>query len=95
MSRLIFHPRTDLSFPAHVAAFNNDLDHLRMLVENGVVNINERDDKGSTLAHKGKTKDPLWHIKVRQWIHSFTRRQNKGVHSSTKLRQFFKFCTWI
>ncbi|KAH3814266.1 hypothetical protein DPMN_142760 [Dreissena polymorpha] len=24
-----------------------------MLVENGVVNINERDDKGSTPAHKG------------------------------------------
>ena len=26
-----------------------------MLVENGVVNINERDDKGSTPAHKGTT----------------------------------------
>jgi hypothetical protein len=24
-----------------------------MLIENGVVNINERDDKGSTPAHKG------------------------------------------
>ena len=27
---------------------------LRMLIENGVVNINERDDKGSTPAHKGQ-----------------------------------------
>ncbi|KAH3879582.1 hypothetical protein DPMN_003487 [Dreissena polymorpha] len=45
---------SDLAFPAHVAAFNGDLDHLRMLVENGVVNINERDDKGSTPAHKGE-----------------------------------------
>lgn len=43
----------DLAFPAHVAAFSGDLDHLRMLVENGIVNINERDDKGSTPAHKG------------------------------------------
>ena len=43
----------DLSFPAHVAAYTGDLTHLRMLVENGIVNINERDDKGSTPAHKG------------------------------------------
>ncbi|WAR27946.1 ANR42-like protein [Mya arenaria] len=45
----------NLAFPAHVASFTGDLDHLRMLVENGVVNINERDDKGSTPAHKGET----------------------------------------
>ena len=38
-----------------MASFSGDLDHLRMLVENGVVNINERDDKGSTPAHKGKS----------------------------------------
>lgn len=44
---------TDLAFPAHVAAYTGDLDHLRMLVENGVININERDEKGSTPAHKG------------------------------------------
>ena len=44
---------SDLAFPAHVAAYTGDLDHLRMLVENGVININERDDKGSTPAHKG------------------------------------------
>ena len=36
-----------------MAAYNGDLGHLRMLIENGVVNINERDDKGSTPAHKG------------------------------------------
>ena len=44
----------DLAFPAHVAAYTGDLAHLRMLVENGIVNINERDDKGSTPAHKGR-----------------------------------------
>ena len=44
----------DLAFPAHVAAFNGDLDHIKLLVEQGVININERDDKGSTMAHKGK-----------------------------------------
>ena len=43
----------DLAFPAHVAAFNGDLDHIKLLVEQGVININERDDKGSTIAHKG------------------------------------------
>ena len=45
---------SDLAFPAHVASYTGDLSHLRMLVENGIVNINERDDKGSTPAHKGE-----------------------------------------
>jgi ankyrin repeat domain-containing protein 42 len=48
--------RKDLAFPAHVAALNGDLDHIKLLVEQGVININERDDKGSTIAHKGKNK---------------------------------------
>lgn len=43
----------DMAFPAHVAAYGGDLEHLRMLVDNQIVNINERDDKGSTPAHKG------------------------------------------
>lgn len=43
----------DLAFPAHVAAYNGDLAQLKMLVETGVVSVNERDDKGSTPAHKG------------------------------------------
>ena len=43
----------DLAFPAHVAAYSGDIEHLRMLIDNGIVNLNERDDKGSTLAHKG------------------------------------------
>ncbi len=45
---------SDLAFPAHIAAASGDLSHLRMLIEQGVVNINERDDRGSTPAHKGK-----------------------------------------
>ena len=48
----------DLAFPAHVAAYSGDITHLRMLVENGIVNINERDDKGSTPAHKGNSPHP-------------------------------------
>ena len=43
----------DLAFPAHIAAYQGDLDHLKMLIENGIVNINERDNKGATPAHKG------------------------------------------
>ena len=46
--------QTGMSFPAHVAAYTGDLEHLRMLIENQIVDINERDDKGSTPAHKGK-----------------------------------------
>ena len=54
---------SDLAFPAHVAAYSGDLDHLRMLLENGVVNINERDDKGSTPAHKGLCKYSTYHFR--------------------------------
>ncbi len=37
-----------------MASFNGDIDHIKLLVNQGVININERDDKGSTIAHKGK-----------------------------------------
>ena len=43
-----------LDFPAHDAAFRGDLLELRRLVSCGAININERDDKGSTLMHKGQ-----------------------------------------
>lgn len=43
-----------LAFPAHGAAFKGDLLVLRRLVRSGVINVNERDDKGSTLMHKGQ-----------------------------------------
>ncbi|KAM6285759.1 ankyrin repeat domain-containing protein 42 isoform 6-T10 [Spheniscus humboldti] len=48
------HPETQevLAFPAHGAAFKGDLLVLRRLVRSQVININERDDKGSTLMHK-------------------------------------------
>ncbi|KAK7090405.1 ankyrin repeat domain-containing protein 42-like [Littorina saxatilis] len=55
----------NLAFPAHLAAYNGELDHLRVLVENGVVNINERDDKGSTLAHKAAGQG---HLHILQWL---------------------------
>ncbi|XP_078694323.1 ankyrin repeat domain-containing protein 42-like [Branchiostoma floridae x Branchiostoma belcheri] len=61
------HPedQENLAFPAHVAAYNGDLGHLRMLIEQGVVNINERDDKGATPAHKAAGQG---HIECLQWL---------------------------
>ncbi|XP_012580672.1 PREDICTED: ankyrin repeat domain-containing protein 42 [Condylura cristata] len=41
-----------LAFPGHVAAFKGDLEMLKKLVEDGVININERDSNGSTPMHK-------------------------------------------
>ncbi|RNA14408.1 ankyrin repeat domain-containing 42 [Brachionus plicatilis] len=55
----------NLAFPAHIAAFNGDLDHIKLLVEQGVININERDDKGSTIAHKAAGQG---HLHILQWL---------------------------
>jgi len=55
----------NLSFPAHVSAFEGDLTHLRMLVENQIVNINEKDDKGATPAHKAAGQG---HTDIIQWL---------------------------
>ncbi|XP_077987625.1 ankyrin repeat domain-containing protein 42-like isoform X2 [Glandiceps talaboti] len=69
------HPEEEenLSFPAHVAASTGDLSHLRMLIEQGVVNINERDDKGSTPAHKaagnGRIDCVQWLIEMGANVH--------------------------
>ncbi|CAI9715375.1 repeat domain-containing 42-like isoform X2 [Octopus vulgaris] len=58
----------NLSFPAHVAASRGNLEHLQMLVENGIVSINECDSNGSTLAHKaagqGQTHILQWLIEM-------------------------------
>ena len=54
----------DLTFPAHVAAYKGDLAYLQMLVETGVVSINERDDKGATPAHKGNGFLLMWIYKT-------------------------------
>ncbi|XP_065056506.1 ankyrin repeat domain-containing protein 42-like isoform X1 [Rhopilema esculentum] len=61
------HPETaeDLTFPAHVAAYKGDLAYLQMLVETGVVSINERDDKGATPAHKAAGNGQ---IEVLKWL---------------------------
>ncbi|XP_040514578.1 ankyrin repeat domain-containing protein 42 isoform X1 [Gallus gallus] len=61
------HPETQevLAFPAHDAAFRGDLLVLRRLVRCGVININERDDKGSTLMHKAAGQG---HIHCLQWL---------------------------
>ncbi|XP_032626558.1 ankyrin repeat domain-containing protein 42 isoform X1 [Chelonoidis abingdonii] len=61
------HPeeQENLAFPAHVAAFKGDLVMLRRLVESGVININERDEKGSTLMHKAAGQG---HISCLQWL---------------------------
>lgn len=44
----------DLAFPGHVAAFKGDLEMLKKLIGDGVINLNERDDDGSTPMHKGE-----------------------------------------
>ncbi|XP_053858975.1 ankyrin repeat domain-containing protein 42 isoform X2 [Vidua macroura] len=54
-----------LAFPAHDAAFNGDLLLVRRLVRSGVVNINERNNKGSTLLHKAAEQG---HIHCLQWL---------------------------
>ncbi|XP_038033234.2 ankyrin repeat domain-containing protein 42 isoform X2 [Anas platyrhynchos] len=61
------HPETQevLAFPAHSAAFKGDILVLRRLVKAGVVNINERDDKGSTLMHKAAEQG---HVHCLQWL---------------------------
>ncbi|KAM6439599.1 ankyrin repeat domain-containing protein 42 [Rhynochetos jubatus] len=61
------HPETQeiLAFPAHGAAFKGDLLVLRRLVRSGVINVNERDDKGSTLMHKAAGQG---HIHCLQWL---------------------------
>ncbi|XP_038674992.1 ankyrin repeat domain-containing protein 42-like isoform X1 [Scyliorhinus canicula] len=61
------HPvdQENLAFPAHVSAFKGDHEALRQLVESGVININERDDKGSTPMHKAAGQG---HIGCLQWL---------------------------
>lgn len=54
-----------LAFPGHVAAFTGDLEMLKKLVEDGVININERDNHGSTPMHKAAGQG---HIECLQWI---------------------------
>lgn len=55
----------DLAYPAHVAAFSGDLEHLKGLIEKGVSNINEQDEKGSTAAHKAAAQG---HVHILQWL---------------------------
>ncbi|XP_068786672.1 ankyrin repeat domain-containing protein 42 isoform X5 [Struthio camelus] len=61
------HPETQegLAFPAHGAAFRGDLITLRRLVKSGIINMNERDDTGSTLMHKAAGQG---HIHCLQWL---------------------------
>uniref|UniRef100_UPI00398E7B30 ankyrin repeat domain-containing protein 42-like n=1 Tax=Pristiophorus japonicus TaxID=55135 RepID=UPI00398E7B30 len=61
------HPvdQENLAFPAHVSAFKGDLETLQQLVESGVININERDDKGSTPMHKAAGQG---HLGCLQWL---------------------------
>ncbi|XP_027704148.1 ankyrin repeat domain-containing protein 42 isoform X4 [Vombatus ursinus] len=55
----------DLTFPGHVAAYKGDLEMLKKLVENGIININERDDNESTLLHRAAGQG---HIECLQWL---------------------------
>ncbi|XP_032075597.1 ankyrin repeat domain-containing protein 42 [Thamnophis elegans] len=55
----------NVSFPGHDAAFRGDLDTLRMLLENKIINVNERDDRGSTLLHKAAGQG---HLHILEWL---------------------------
>lgn len=55
----------DLAFPGHVAAFKGDLEVLKKLIGDGVINLNERDDNGSTPMHKAAGQG---HIDCLQWL---------------------------
>ncbi|XP_053561049.1 LOW QUALITY PROTEIN: ankyrin repeat domain-containing protein 42 [Bombina bombina] len=61
------HPdeQENLAFPAHVAALKGDLVTLRKLIESGIININERDDKGATPLHKAAGQGQIECI---QWL---------------------------
>ncbi|XP_016277440.2 ankyrin repeat domain-containing protein 42 isoform X1 [Monodelphis domestica] len=54
-----------LAFPGHAAAYKGDLEMLKKLVENGIININERDDSESTLLHKAAGQG---HVECLQWL---------------------------
>ncbi|KAM5246037.1 ankyrin repeat domain-containing protein 42 [Ctenodactylus gundi] len=54
-----------LAFPGHVAAFKGDLEMLKKLVEDGAINVNERDNSGSTPMHKAAGQG---HIECLQWL---------------------------
>lgn len=41
-------------YPGHSAALAGDLDQIRKLIGSGVIDINDQDDQGNTLLHKGK-----------------------------------------
>lgn len=55
----------DLAFPGHVAAFKGDLEMLKKLIDDGVINLNERDENGSTPMHKAAGQG---HIDCLQWL---------------------------
>ncbi|XP_015262650.1 PREDICTED: ankyrin repeat domain-containing protein 42, partial [Gekko japonicus] len=55
----------NVMFPGHDAAFRGDLETIRCLLENRVININERDDKGSTLLHKAAGQG---HLNLIEWL---------------------------
>ncbi|XP_074073110.1 ankyrin repeat domain-containing protein 42 [Macrotis lagotis] len=55
----------NLAFPGHTAAYKGDLEMLKKLVENGIININERDDNESTLLHRAAGQG---HIECLQWL---------------------------
>ncbi|XP_005003233.1 ankyrin repeat domain-containing protein 42 isoform X1 [Cavia porcellus] len=54
-----------LAFPGHVAACKGNLEMLKTLLEDGIINFNERDDNGSTLMHKAAGQG---HMECLQWL---------------------------
>ncbi|ESN94117.1 hypothetical protein HELRODRAFT_193840 [Helobdella robusta] len=77
------------SFPAHLAAYTGDLEHLVMLIDNQVVHIDERDDNGATPAHKAAGQG---HLDILQWLiehDANTRIKNKAGESVVDVARRF------
>ena len=43
----------DLAYPGHAAAYRGNIDVLHTLLDRGQIRINDRDNRGATLTHKG------------------------------------------
>ena len=71
-----------------MAAYNGDLAQLKMLIETGVVSVNERDDKGSTPAHKGI----LIIIHANDRLYCGVSLSDQGPLCDPSLKQCFSTC---